>query len=120
MADRDYVVTSTDEGELLRIAAAGAFSLERTKRLFDLVAIEVRQNGSQRVLLDLRGVVGQLTRFERFEIGAYAVGRFHVKTAVIGRAEMVDHYGETVAVNRGVNALVFIDEAAALAWLLLG
>jgi hypothetical protein len=114
----DYEVTIDDDAGVLRIAARGAFALEPTKRLFDRVALDARRREAKRVLLDFRGVVGRITTMERFELGEYAAARIKAKIALIGRPETVDHFGETVAINRGAKGRVFTDESEALSWLL--
>ena len=40
------------------------------------------------------------------------------RVAALGKPENVDHFAETVAVNRGAHFKVFTEEAAALEWLL--
>jgi hypothetical protein len=114
----DYEVTIDDDAGVLRIAALGAFALESTKRLFDRVALDARRREAKRVLLDFRGVVGRITTMERFELGEYAAARITTKIALIALPETVDHFGETVAINRGAKGRVFTDESEALSWLL--
>jgi hypothetical protein len=41
-----------------------------------------------------------------------------MKSAVVARSENVDHFFETVARNRGVSVMVFLQENAAISWLL--
>jgi hypothetical protein len=114
----DYEVTIVNDAGVLRIAALGTFAVEPTKRLFDRVARDARHCEAKRVLLDLRGVVGRITTMERFELGVYAAARIKVKVALVGLPETIDHFGETVAINRGAKSRVFTDETEALSWLL--
>jgi hypothetical protein len=114
----DYEVTVVEDAGVLRIAALGAFALEPTKRLFDRVAADAQRYEAKRVLLDFRGVAGPITTMERFELGVYAAARITAKIALVGLPETIDHFGETVAINRGAKGRVFTDESEALSWLL--
>ena len=117
MADESYHMTSTLEGDVLRVVATGPASLKLMKRLLDQVADEIKARGSKKVLVDLHELTGRLSNLERYQIGEYAVGRIRVKIAVIAPAGLVNHLGETVAVNRGVNVRVFTEEIPAVVWL---
>ncbi len=75
-----------------------------------------------RMVLDLRGIVGEFTVTDRYELGNFAtrvqglVGR----VAVIAQASLIDpqKFGVRVAQNRGLNVDIFSDSDAALRWLL--
>jgi hypothetical protein len=78
-----------------------------------------------RILIDISECEGlSPSIFERYQFGVEAA-KFHkrfaydVRVAILGGALMIDphRFGETVAVNRGAQAGVFTDLAAAVAWL---
>jgi hypothetical protein len=114
----DYEVTTARDARFLRVTALGAYGLQLTKNLFDRVAADANQYEANRVLIDMRGVAGRVTTMDRYEMGVHAASRFKIRVALVGRSDMIDHFGETVAINRGVKGRVFIDEAEALSWLL--
>jgi len=120
MSEPDYeVVTSTSDAGFLRITVAGVFGVQRTKHLFDRAAADAKHHGASRVLIDAMGVVGSVSTMAHLELGAHAASRFRgVRFVLVGRPEVIDRFGETVAVNRGADARVFLNEAEALSWLL--
>ena len=114
----DYEITTRPDAGYLRITAVGAFGTEPTKRLFDRVAADVKNYGASRVLIDAQGIVGSVSTMAHFELGAYAASRVRVRAALVGRPDVIDRFGETVAINRGASARVFTDEVEARDWLL--
>jgi hypothetical protein len=75
-----------------------------------------------RLVLDLRGLLGEYTITDRYEVGNFGarlqglVGR----VAVIAQASLIDpqKFGVKVAQNRGLSVDIFHDPHAALRWLL--
>jgi len=114
----DYEITTAPDAGFLRITASGAFGIRPTKHLFDRVAADAKHYGANRVLVDATGIVGYVRTMAHYELGAYAASRIKVKAALVGRQNVIDRFGETVAINRGANARVFLHEAEAMAWLL--
>ncbi len=83
-----------------------------------------RAEGARRLLVVLTEVSGmtppQLTRrYEFIREWARASGGL-VRVAIVTTAEMIDpeRFGVTVAANAGMTGNVFVDEKAALEWLL--
>src|SRR5579863_6339605 len=82
-----------------------------------------------KMLFDFREVSGPLSTMDRFNLAAtfaikYLAGRLtgnvpSCRFAFVGSPSTVDpnRFGETVLVNRGLNAKVFIEMKDALAWL---
>jgi len=120
MSEPDYeVVTSTTDAGFLRITVVGVFGIQPTKRAFDRVAADAKHYGANRVLIDAMGVVGSVGTMAHLELGAYAASCLRgVRFVLVGRPEIIDRFGENVAVNRGADARVFLNEAEALSWLL--
>lgn len=79
------------------------------------------QAGAKKLLLDLARVRVVLSLQDRYELGNRAgiFARSSIKVAVVAAPGQLDpeRFGLVVAKNRGVNALVFTDEAEAEAWL---
>ena len=80
--------------------------------------------GVRHLLVDTTRLVATTpgTTFERLrlgESGAAGAASSGIRIAFIGREPFLDpeRFGETVAVNRGLNVRVFLNEPAALAWL---
>ena len=85
--------------------------------------IEHEQN---KILYDVRSLKGHLSTWDRFNIAVYFTrkSRQHPKTrnvqiAVVGFPPIIDpnRFGETVAINRGLNVNVTDDIEKALNWL---
>src|SRR5512135_3383167 len=75
-----------------------------------------------RVLVDIRPSLGELSVAERYQVANEMSHHWprNVRLAVFGRPdqEVPDHAWEVVAIERGLHAAVFTDQAGALAWLL--
>jgi len=114
----------------LFVHAAGEFSLDDAKRRFLEVVQYVEEHQIEKILFDGREVTGDPTVIERFYYGefvAHAVQRLkeadgydkdpvfayllHEPVADPGR------FGETVAVNRGMNIKVHENVEDPIAWL---
>jgi hypothetical protein len=118
------------EAKVLFVASTGEFSLEEAKRIFLEVLDAAARHQSAKVLLDGRGIVGELSNIQRFFYGefvAQAIGRFREHSgfraapqfAYVLAEPVLDplRFGETVAVNRGVYVKTFDNLDNALGWL---
>ena len=116
------------ESGLLKVEANGEFSLEEAKRVFLEMLGAVAQYQAEKVLLDGRNVKGNPREFERFLYGEFAAQetvRLAHKHKIVPWFAYVIHeplrdpgrYGETVAVNRGMNIKVFETMEEAFEWL---
>jgi hypothetical protein len=116
----------------LHVAASGRFSLGEAKRTFIEMLEAIAHHRSDRVLLDGRALKGKPEFIERFYYGEYAAERVLRLTtdgglpmpqfAYVLKEPVLDpgRFGETVAVNRGMNIRVFSEPGEALAWLGVG
>ena len=108
------------------LVCAGRYSRAEAFRVSDLAYREAANVDRRNVLVDVRGVSGQLpTLFDRFDVGVHIAAlhfeqRPRVRLALLGDEPMIhpERFGEIVARNRGADARVFIDEHEALKWLL--
>jgi hypothetical protein len=51
-------------------------------------------------------------------MGVHAASVYHgIRLTLVGQADAIDRWAETVARNRGCDLRVFVDEGEALAWL---
>jgi len=116
----ELVITVTNDGAFLRINVRGPATRANLFEVLGRIIAETKSEDIWRVLLDATGVSTAPSTIGRFELGvelARAADR-RMSLAVVGRPEMVDHFFETVARNRGGSVRVFTDEADALHWLL--
>jgi hypothetical protein len=112
--------TVVDDGAYLRVTVTGKSSRGNLLTALQRIVAEVQSRQIWRVLVDATGIPPPMTTFEKFDL-ALEVSRIanpKSKTAIVARTEMVDHFFETVARNRGVGVMVFSMEAPALEWLL--
>lgn len=116
------------ESGLLHVVVTGEFSLEEAKRNFQEVLGAVVQYRATKVLLDGRTVKGNPGAVERFYYGEFAANetmRLAKEHGIFPRFACVIHeplrdprkFGETVAVNRGMNIKVCETPEEAFAWL---
>ena len=117
------------EPHYLSVTATGKFSLKDAERTFIAVLEAVAAHGARKVLLDGRKLIGKPETIERFYYGKFAANS--VKTykprgvspvtafAYVLHEPMLDRsrFGETAAVNRGMNVKAFDNLEAALVWL---
>jgi len=116
------------EAGLLTVEATGEFSLDEAKRAFVEMLSAVAQFRAKHVLLDGRTVKGEPGDLERFyygEVAAQETRRLIDEFEIAPQFAYVIHeplrdpqrFGETVAVNRGMNIKVFGTPEEAFAWL---
>ena len=117
------------ESGFLRVRAMGSFSLAAAQSTFIEMLEAVARNKAGKVLFDGKGLAGNPRFIERFFYGEFAaqtVANFAArgvspatKFAYILRPPLLDaeRFGETVAVNRGMNVKAFENLPDALGWL---
>lgn len=118
------------ESGVLNVKASGEFSLEEAKRTFLEMLQAVVQYQAAKVLFDGRNLKGEPAHIERFYYGYFAATEsIHLMTqygmcqapqfAYVIKEPLRDpgRYGETVAVNRGMNVKTFETVEEALEWL---
>ena len=117
------------ESDLLHAVVTGKFSLEEAKRTFLQILEAVALQKSKRVLIDGRELVGNPEVIERFYYGRFAAEMVMsyenrgvsagTPFAYVLKEPMLDpkRFGETVAINRCMNAKAFENPEEALKWL---
>ena len=113
---------------VLHVEATGAFTLDEAKRAFLQMLGFVAQYQAKKVLLDGRAVTGKPGDWERFCYGQFAAKETMMmfnqsgiapKFAYVIEEPLRDphRFGETIAVNRGMNVRVFERLEEAFEWL---
>ena len=118
------------ESGILKVDARGEFSLEEAKRVFLEMLEAVAQYQAEKVLFDGRNLKGEPASIERFYYGYFAAAetinligtkrmRQAPQFAYVMNEPLRDpqRYGETVAVNRGMNVKTFETPEEAFEWL---
>jgi len=116
------------EGPLFHVTLAGETDGRRAEESYRAVLRECVAGGCSKLLLDCRGLSGELTTVDRFWFGklvadenaaAHAAGNGHVQVVLVGHLPLIDErrFGETVATNRGAAVKVTDDLASAYRWL---
>jgi len=69
--------------------------------------------------MDIRGVTGKISTWERFKLAQSALKYYgwDLQVVVVYRAEEVDGFVENVVVNRGGNFRIFTNLPSACKWL---
>jgi hypothetical protein len=103
----------------VRYDAHGEASLEDMKRFVDAVEESTRAGGNRRVLVDLTAVRENLKFTDHYAIGELVVRRLaHLeRLASLVPAARRTGTSEKVANTQGTLLRVFVEEAAALAWI---
>ena len=117
------------ESGLLNVVATGEFSLEEAKRTFVEMLEAIALHKSEKVLFDGRKLTGNPETMERFYYGEFAAHKVATSAiqgvcaaaqfAYVLREPLRDprRFGESVAVNRGMNVKTFHSPEEALQWL---
>jgi hypothetical protein len=117
-----------DEG-FAHVTAEGTFSLEHAKNKYVEMLEAIAPLKIEKVLYDGRKIIGNPRVMERFYYGEFAADKVRqyitkgipstIKLAYVLREPVLDseRFGETVAVNRGLNCKVFKQVGAARIWL---
>lgn len=100
---------------------AGEYDLDDFKTYLRIIYSKCESEGIYKLFmncLDIKGI--DIPTLERYLLGietAELLG-YKVKLAFVWHSEYVNHFGETVANNRGARVGVFVTIDAALNWLL--
>lgn len=101
------------------VTATGIFTRREYLRVVDVIRDKALETGLGAALGDARGVSGNPSAADRFHIGSYAASQWAglVRVAMVCRPEVIDRFGETIALNRGATMCVTDDHEEAIAWL---
>jgi hypothetical protein len=110
----------------LLLIANGNYSLPEANHLFKQAIDKAVLYNRHKILIDVTNVTGSIPYIDRFyyskNLAEYSINNSFNKAnsiAVVGKEPIVDkdRFGETVAVNRGLNVRVFTDMEDATMWL---
>jgi hypothetical protein len=107
---------------LLLAAASGDVTLEAAVRLLKQVCDTAKENGVSKILVTTLAVHGELSTFERYDLGtqvAQYIQQHHMnlKVAFFGKRPTTDGFAARVAQNRGIVTEVFYNYEDAVNWL---
>jgi hypothetical protein len=115
----EFEITVTEDAGFLRVTLSGAATRVRLHRALERIIDEAKSKNNWRLLIDIMAVPPPISTVDKYETGvevAHLADR-RLRMAVVGRVEIVDHFFETVARNRGASVRAFTEEAEALDWL---
>ena len=117
-----FEVTVTRLPEYVRYEAAGPTSLKNFVDLLSLAGAETELYEDLKVLFDLRGVEGRLTRAEQLLVGEVVAIKLPLsfKVASLVPVGEITRNSERAALSKGVTVRIFDSESEALSWLLDG
>lgn len=111
--------------DYLHFTSHGQFELDAFLELLKSVISTAKQRDVSRAFIDIRGIEGTISTFERFQLGACFADQqleqhFELQLCMVGMEPIIDEsrFGETVARNRGANSRVFTDVKEGMEWLL--
>ncbi len=107
----------------LAVRVTSADAIEEIRRYFEWIGEFCERTNKNKILFDFTGAPTRIYLMERYFLGVESQDFMLyklTKVAVVARPEQLDpkKFGETVARNRGVNALVFTNVEDAEKWLL--
>jgi hypothetical protein len=108
--------------EYLLVTASGEFTVRAALSLLKQTIDTADQKGIKRVLVDCFAMQGELSTFERYDLGVEVAKYFlskqsHAKLAIVGIAPTIDGFAVQVASNRGMSTALFATKKDALIWL---
>lgn len=123
-----YIKRVQVEQGIFYAVVVGPFELTLAQQQFMELVDEAIQSGTTKVLIDGRQITGNPTAFERFLYGTFAACAtlevLNRQNAKLKFAYVIheplrdsDRFGETVAVNRGMDVKTFEDRNEAVEWL---
>ena len=110
----------------IHVTVSGTFCMVTYRSIIEVILSECVKNKKSRILFDERKVKGNMSTFERYNLSIFFSNlsrehpfTFKVKIAVVGFQPLIypDRFGETVALNRGINIKVTNDIDEAINWL---
>ncbi len=123
---RNLKLKSPLEEDCVVLFANGGYSLIKANHLFKLAIDKGLSQQKSKILIDVNSITGTIPFMDRFRFSEYlanykiahALGKIN-RIAVVGQEPIVhkERFGETVAVNRGINVRVFTDKDQASIWL---
>jgi len=123
----DHEITPHKDYLLVRVT--GDFSLTEANDTVVKVFEALIEHGVRKVLVDCRDLHGEPTTLERFVHATFAAHEMKqfseaglsrgTRFGYVGKEPLIDksHFGETVAVNRGINVKISLDLNETLRWL---
>lgn len=108
------------------LRCAGPYSLTGAKRVFQTAVEVASESDRSRVLIDAFGITGHIPTLDRFQIAVFLTECTATQSlvrlsriAVVGDEPLIDpdRFGETVAVNRGINAKAMKSLDEGVEWL---
>ena len=123
------IVDITPDSGFLRVHVAGDFSLNEANDMIVHTFKALTRQRLQKVLVDCRQLKGNPTTIERFMHADFIAKQMErvsdtdvsrsTRFVYVGTEPLIDkqHFGETVAVNRGIIAKVTNSMEGALRWL---
>ena len=108
--------------DFLEATVTGQLSLSEAIEVFKKIVDAAAERGLVHILVGSLAVEGELSTFERYELGRtmaeYCGSQsMNLKWAAIGKPPAVDGFAAQVAWNRGLVTQVFSERQAALDWL---
>ena len=103
----------------LQFTCTGKRSYAAYVELIDLISRELAKNSEiKKVLINLNELTGDLSIFERHQVGKYLAGKVpNISVAVVSPKEYLKQVIENAAVNRGAKMFSTFSLEDALAWL---
>lgn len=103
----------------LFITAKGPWSLRSVRQAVKDIGEETRARGHTRILVDARLLDAPRIGFHRFLVAQEMSEQWRgIKAAVVHSAELIDRFGEAIAINGGAHVRVLADIDEAVTWLM--
>jgi len=111
------------KAEHLYMTVSGEYNLQDFKTYVKIIRDKCEEEQIFKILMNALDVEGiDIPTIERYFMGIEVAEqlKFKIKLAIVWHNEFINHFGETVAINRGGNIGVFGNFEASMKWLLHG
>jgi len=113
-------IFSKQEDGYILLKATGRYNRKEVQDLSNSIHAQLADNECKNLLVDISEMSGKIPNIDRFLLGEY-VAKFResgYRIALVYRAEGINKFFETVAVNRAIKIIVVPDIQAGLTWLI--
>lgn len=110
-----------NKGDYLHFKLIGVFDVSATKRVIRLIKDSYNETHIDLALIDFSSLdVLDVSDTDRYYLGKEVALQLSsvVKLASLAPSSVVNHFSETVAINRGANLRIFTELNEAIEWLL--
>jgi hypothetical protein len=110
--------TFANAGDHLVFTCTGSIDWPGQAELIEAIRA-ASESGPRKIVIDYRPTVGPFDTLTKYKSGVLAAEKLPGRRILsLGRRELIDHFAENTAVNRGAQVFTTDDEAEGMRWLM--